>query len=381
MLITESSELADFCAALRSAPYIAVDTEFLRERTYHPKWCLVQIAHGDHAAAIDPLAKGIDLAPLRELLLDKSITKVLHAATQDLEIFLQHFGAVPTPIFDTQLAAAVCNLGEQPGYAKLVQSLLGIQLDKTSQATDWALRPLSNRQITYAIGDVTHLCKVYELLVEKLNETDRHAWVEKDMTQLEDPSRYVVNPDEAYKRIKIRYPKRKALMVLKELAAWRERTAVKRDKPRPWIVRDDAMIEIANHCPTDMKALGRVRRLNTNKADCEKILAAVQRALATPREEWPTVPKKKSSNTDDSLVSLLQALLRFRCDEHGVAMNLVATRPDLDKLASQEDPNVPAMHGWRHDVFGADAMALREGRLALTVQKGKVVAVKLDATP
>ena len=219
MLITTSDALADFCAAISDAPYIAVDTEFLRERSYYAHLCLVQVAYGEHFAAIDPLAPGLDLSPLRDLLLDEDIVKVFHAASQDLEIFLDKLGRVPGPVFDTQIAASVCGLGEQPGYASLVSQMLGIEVDKASQVTDWSVRPLTDRQLDYALSDVTHLCKVYEMLVERLEKTGRGAWISEEMEALHDPSKYRTNPREAWQRIKLRRPKRRTLAVLRELAA------------------------------------------------------------------------------------------------------------------------------------------------------------------
>ncbi|NCG19014.1 MAG: ribonuclease D [Rhodobacterales bacterium] len=366
MLITDSLSLYEFCDELRGSPYITVDTEFLRERTYDAQLCLVQVGYGDHAAAIDPLAKGLDLTPLRDLLLDKSIIKVLHAASQDMEIFLRVLGELPSPVFDTQIAAAVCDLGEQPGYAKLVQALLGIQIDKSSQATDWSLRPLTDKQIDYAIGDVTHLCKVYELLLERLEETGRSSWIQSDMAALLDETKYVTNPETAYKRIRIRRPKRKHLAVLRELAAWREHTAKRRNLPRPWVIRDEALVEIAQNQPVDQRELSRVKKLKVSNSDGEDLLDAVQRGLDSPEEGWPEVPSRGPATGNDSLVALLQALLRLRCEKHGVAMKMVATRVDLDRIATESNPKIRVLKGWRREIFGADALALRDGRLALT---------------
>jgi len=380
MLITTSSALREFCEALRGAPYIAVDTEFLREKTYHSKLCLVQVAYGEHAAAIDPLAKGIDLSPLGELLCDESTVKVLHAATQDLQIFLNKIGQVPAPVFDTQIAASVCGLGEQPGYAKLVSSLLKIQIDKASQVTDWSLRPLTDRQLEYALSDVTHLCRVYEKLVARLASTQRSSWVAEDMEALLDPARYRVIPRESWRRIKIRRPKRQTLAVLRELATWREEQAMERDIPRTWVVRDDALIEIAQNVPRDTDALTRVRAINArvaNGRDGEAMLAAVEAALQSPEDEWPEVEKPpRRLSGHESLVLLLQALLHRRCEIHGVAMPVVAKRSEIDRIATEQDPDVPALRGWRREVFGADAVALCEGRLALTGREGEVVDVR-----
>jgi len=233
LLITRSAALARFCASLKGVPYIAVDTEFVRERTYFPRLCLIQVAHGAHAAAIDPLAEGLDLTPLRALLLDPSILKVFHAATADLGIFFKEFGQVPSPIFDTQVAAAACNLGDQAGYGTLVEKLLGVDLDKASQATDWSLRPLTERQVAYALGDVTHLCRIHELLVEELATRGRTAWIAEDMAALQDEQRYRVDPGEVYRSIRLRRASRQTLCVLRELASWREQTAMQRNVPSP----------------------------------------------------------------------------------------------------------------------------------------------------
>ena len=377
MLIVDSLTLYDFCDQLRGAPYIAVDTEFMREKTYEPLLCLVQVAHGDLSAAIDPLADGMDLTPLTDLLRDRAITKVLHAADQDLEIFLNLLGEIPAPVFDTQIAAAVCDMGEQPGYAKVVETLLGVQIDKSSQQTDWSIRPLSSRQIRYAIGDVTHLCKVYELLLDKLTQSERLSWIATDMDALLNPNRYRTDPSEAYLRIKIRRPKRKALAVLRELAAWRETAARARNLPRKWVAPDEALSEIAQNTPRNRAELSRVRKLKVGTSDAAKILEAIERGLDTPPESWPALPKKSAPvHADDSLVALLQALLRLRCEAHGVAMKMVATRSDLERLAGQRNPDIAALHGWRREIFGNDALALMCGELALTGLKGRVITLQ-----
>jgi ribonuclease D len=376
MLITTSSALAEFCDALRGAPYIAVDTEFMREKSYHSRLCLVQVAYGEHAAAIDPLARGLDLSPLADLLLDPATVKVLHAATQDLQIFLEKTGQVPAPVFDTQVAASVCGLGEQPGYAKLVSEILGVHIDKASQATDWSLRPLSERQLSYALGDVTHLCGVYEALVARLESTGRGAWVKEEMEALLDPARYRVEPREAWRRMKLRREKSVTLAVLRELAAWREQKAMDRDLPRSWVARDDALVEIARHLPQTEAELARIRNIKPQVAkgrDGAAMLEAVERALASPEDSWPErPPKPKRLQGHEPLVALLQALLTQRCITHDVAPSVVARRAELDRIATETDPDVPALRGWRRVVFGADALDLCAGRLALTGQDGRV---------
>lgn len=382
MLIQDSASLATFCEALVGAPYIAVDTEFLREKTYYPKLCLVQVAYGEHAAAIDPLVDGIDLGPLGRLLNDDSIVKVFHAAPQDLEIFLKETGQLPVPLFDTQVAAAVCGLGDQPGYAKVVNALLGVTIDKASQATDWTLRPLSERQLEYALGDVTYLCKVYEILQAQLTERGRDAWVAEEMSALANPDKYRNDPLQAYRRIRVRRPKRRVLAALRDLAAWREREAESRDIPRKWLIKDEALVEIAEHGPTTREKLGRVRGLSSSfakGADGQALLDVVEAAFESPEDMWPPLPTRKPHHdADDSLVALLQALLKVRCDEHSVAARLVATRSDLDAIVCEGDCDIAALKGWRREIFGADALALRAGRLALTGTEAGVSVVSLD---
>lgn len=370
MLINDTSALEDFCDAVRGAPYIAVDTEFLQESTYYAELCLVQIAYGEHAAAIDPLGKGIDFSSLRELLCDESTVKVLHSATQDLKIFLHKMGQVPGPVFDTQIAATVCGHGDQPGYATLAAALLDVQIDKASQAVDWSLRPLTDRQLEYALGDVTHLCRIYELLREELERNGRAQWVAEEMTALLDPTRYRTDPRAAYRRVKLRRPTRRDLAVLRDLAAWREETAVARNQPRNWIVRDDALAEIAVHLPNDKEQLARVRGLKPQVAkgeDGRALLATVRRALDAPESEWPTVPDSKPPLVGhESRVALLQALLRLRSETHGVSTGMIANRADLDRLATEDEPDIAALSGWRREIFGADALDLLAGRVALT---------------
>jgi ribonuclease D len=381
MLITDSAALAAFCANIAGAPYIAVDTEFLRERTYYAQLCLIQVAYGPHSAAIDTLAPGLDLTPLRTLLTDPNVIKVFHACSQDLEIFFQRFGAVPGPVFDTQIAASACGHGEQVGYAALVREIVGLELDKSSQATNWSLRPLQPKQVTYAIGDVTHLCVVYERLMVDLDRTGRHAWIAEDMTGLLDASRYAVNPDMSWRRIRIRGADRRALAIARSVAAWRERTAMSRDLPRPWVLHDDAIAEIALNAPEDREQLGRVRALKDGFArggDGQAVLTAIRQALSEPQDQWPALPERRAPiRGHEALVTLLQALLRLRCEANDVAMNMVASREDLDRLATEEAPDVLALKGWRRAIFGADALALREGRLALTCTAGSVTAIPL----
>ncbi|MDG1049996.1 MAG: ribonuclease D [Planctomycetota bacterium] len=383
MLIADTGTLQDFCRELEGAPYLAVDTEFLREKTYHARLCLVQVAYGEHAAAIDPLAEGMDMAPLGRLLSDATTVKVLHSASQDLGIFLRAMGHIPGPVFDTQIAASVCGFGHQPGYAGLVESMLGVAIDKTNQATDWSLRPLTDDQVNYAIGDVTHLCVIYERLLATLEERGRASWVEEEMSALMDPSKYRVDPETAYRRIKIRRPSPKNLVVLKALARWREETAVERDMPRNWIVRDEALAEIAQHFPTDARALARVRGLKESVAEGaygRAILHAQHEALATPEEGWPTPTSSGPPPPGtDSVVALLQALLKLRSEAAEVSSPMIAKREDLEHIATGKLTDVPALSGWRRELFGQDAEALVSGELALTGSASGALEVRLPA--
>lgn len=379
MFITDSESLKTFCDAVSGAPYVCVDTEFIGERSYLPELCLVQVAYGEHVAVVDTLCNELNLRPLKELLLNQSIVKVFHAARQDLEIFLEALGELPAPVFDTQIAAAVCGHGEQPGYAKLVNNMLGIELDKASQITNWSLRPLTDRQLEYAAGDVTHLCKVYELLLVELESSGRSTWIRDEMARLQDKSRYVVDPQYAYKRVKVRRPKAQTLAVLRELAAWREQTARSRKLPRPWVIRDESMVEIAQSLPKTMQQLTRVRKLKLDTADCNTVLELVVKALEMPSEQWPVVAKRAESlEGHESLVALLQALLRLRCEANGVSMKAVASRADLDRLATEKSPDIAALSGWRLELFGNDALALKAGRLALTGAGAGVADLRLD---
>ena len=380
VLVTNSAQLLDFCSAVGSEEFIAVDTEFVREKTYWPTLCLIQVAARHTAAVIDVLADGIDLRPLFDLMVNERVLKVFHSASQDLGIFHHDMGALPAPVFDTQLAAMVCGFGEQPAYASLVQQLTGAVVDKGSQLTDWAIRPLTERQIDYALADVTHLIKVYEELGSRLSDNGREAWFREEMRSLSAESTYVIEPREQWRRVRIRRPTRRALAILRELAEWREITAQRRNLPRNWVLRDEALTEIAFNAPASITDLSRVRAIASRTAeggDGRAILKAVQSALALPENEWPQ-PDMGGLRTDvdDNLVALLQALLRLRCDEHGVAMPLVANRRDLEALACGATTDVRALTGWRRKVFGEDAVALREGRLALSYGTGGVKALR-----
>ncbi len=380
-LITDTAALAHFCRQIGETPYIAIDTEFMRERTYWPRLCLVQVAAGEGlAAAIDPVA-GLDLAPLFEILADSNILKVFHAARQDLEIFFHLMGRLPAPVFDTQVAAMVCGFGDQAGYETLVAKLARVRLDKASRFTDWSLRPLSERQIDYALSDVVHLRPVYERLRQRLEANGRAAWLEEEMAVLTDPQTYDMEPMNAYRRIKVRGGNGRFLAVLRELAAWRERQAQSRDIPRNRVLRDEAMLEIAHHTPQSIADLNRTRGLGRSFAESAagaEVLDAVKRGCSLPPEEWPEPDVKRELPRRVAPISeLLKVLLKMKCDDHDVAQRLVASSADIEAIAAfGEEADVHALKGWRRQVFGEDALRIRNGHLALAVRRGRLTVVE-----
>jgi ribonuclease D len=371
-LITDTDALAQFCAEQSGADFIAVDTEFLRDQTYWPKLCLVQIAGPTSVAAIDPLAPGIDLTPLYELMQDPELLKVFHAGRQDLEIFFHATGKVPAPIFDTQVAAMVCGFGESASYESLVSKLAKAAVDKSSRFTDWAYRPLTERQLIYALDDVIHLRTVYVKLRDQLAQTGRAHWLEADMAILSDPGIYRLDPAESWRRLKLRNPKPRTLAALKALAAWREVEAQKRDMPRGRILRDEALIELASHLPTTTAQLARTRGLPGGFAEGKwgaAVIEAIERVMAMPPD---TLPKPETvTETPGNLgstVELLKVLLKHKAEKNGVAARLLSTTDELEKIAAGQT----ALTGWRHELFGADAEALRDGKLTLGLERGRV---------
>jgi ribonuclease D len=381
-LITDTAALADFCRQIADCPYITVDTEFMRERTYWPRLCLVQVAGTeDLAAAIDPLA-GLDLAPLFDLFADPGILKVFHAARQDLEIFYHLMGRLPAPVFDTQVAGMVCGFGDQVGYETLVTKLARVRLDKASRFTDWSLRPLSERQIDYALSDVIHLRPVYERLRQRLEANGRAAWLDEEMAVLTDPATYDMEPVNAWRRIKVRGGNGRFLAVLRELAAWRERQAQSRDIPRNRVLRDEAMLEIAHHVPTAIADLNRTRGLGRSFAESAagaEVLEAVARGCALTSEEWPEADiKRELPRRVAPIAEMLKVLLKMKCDDHDVAQRLVASSADVEAIAAfGEEADVHALKGWRRQVFGEDALKIRDGRLALAVRRGRLTVVEV----
>lgn len=380
--ITTTEALSEFCTRAASHPYVTVDTEFLRERTYYSKLCLVQLAvpgkDKADAVLVDPLAEGLSLEPLYELFRDESVVKVFHAARQDLEIFYVDAGLIPKPLFDTQVAAMVCGYGDQVGYETLVRKIAKANLDKSSRFTDWSRRPLTDAQKHYAIGDVTHLRTIYEVLSAEIEKTGRAPWVAEEMAVLKDPATYVTDPEDAWLRVKTRTGSGRFLAVVKELARFREGYAQSRDIPRSRVYKDDALLELASTKPADMADLGRSRLLlrEARRGEiAEGILAAVKVGLDTPQENLPKLPDtgRDKLQVNPALADLLRVLLKARSEETGVAQRLIASAGDLDLLAAGER-DVPALKGWRAEVFGDDALRLCNGKLALAA-KGQSVRV------
>ena len=379
--ITTTDALASFCAEAATHPYVTVDTEFLRERTYYSKLCLVQLAMpgttDDTAVLVDPLADGLSLAPLMDLFRDESVVKVFHAARQDLEIFYVDHGVIPQPMFDTQVAAMVCGFGEQVGYETLVKRIAKSGLDKSSRFTDWSRRPLSDAQKTYALADVTHLRQIYEFLAEKLEQTGRHRWVAEEVALLTNPETYITRPEEAWKRIKTRSSSPRFLAIVRELANFRERYAQDRNIPRSRVYKDDALVELASTKPQNHDDLGRSRLLlrEARKGDiADGILAAVKTGLNLPKEDLPQVDTSRDKlQVNPALADLLRVHLKAKTESAGVASKLIAPAADLDAVAAGLR-DVDALRGWRREVFGEDALKLCEGRIALAA-KGKDVAV------
>ncbi len=383
--ITTTDALARFCRDCLDAPYVTVDTEFLRERTYYAQLCLVQLARpgegvGD-AALVDTLAQGLSLEPLYELFLAPGVVKVFHAARQDLEIFQTEAGVLPAPFFDTQVAAMVCGYGDQVGYETLARQIARASIDKSSRFTDWSRRPLTPAQMAYALADVTHLRRIYEVLSKKLAESGRGAWVEEELAVLTDPETYRADPEQAWTRLKTRSSAPKLLAALQELARMREIKAQARNVPRGRILKDDALSELAANRPTSLEELGNSRLLlrEARRGElAEAILEAIRRAEALPAEAMPRLPEPPARKAGaEALADLLRVLLKARADAEGVAQRLIASSGDLDLIAATEAPKVAAMSGWRFEVFGRDAVRLKRGEIALSADGSAVKVVSL----
>jgi ribonuclease D len=380
VLIETTDALAALCNRLAEAEFVTVDTEFMRERTYWPELCVVQIAGPADVAVIDAQAPGLDLAPLYALFDNTAVTKVFHAARQDIEIFVLRTGRVPSPLFDTQIAAMVAGFGDQVGYDALVAALVGVSIDKAFRFSDWSARPLSAQQIAYAAADVTHLRKVYVKLRARLEREGRLDWVAEEMAALADPTTYRVEPEEAWMRLRSRSGNRRFLAVLRAVAAWREREAQRLNIPRQRVVRDETLLEIAAQAPSDAAALARARGFPRSLAESKAgaaLLAAIAEAKALPESALPAAPERNGVRPSPALVALLKVLLAAKCEEHHVAQKLVASSDDIDRLAAEDAPDIAALHGWRRRVFGEDALALKAGRVALAAEGRRIRLVPL----
>jgi ribonuclease D len=368
-LITKQSELDKFCAQVANGAYITVDTEFIRDKTYFPRLCLVQIAGSEQAAIIDPLAPGLNLEPLFTILQNPGLVKVFHACRQDVEIFYLLSGAIPVNLFDTQIAASVCGYGESVSYETLVNKIVGQDIDKSSRFTDWSARPLSEKQLNYALSDVTHLRIIYESLTAQIEQAGRSSWIAEEHRQLSDPSLYQIEPVNAWKRLKYGTMRPKHLAVLRELAQWREIEARKNDVPRGRILKDELLVELALALPRKPADLTRMRGIDKNlsKARAHEVFACVERAVALPQSEWPQVGKsRKTPENITGLVAMLQLLLKVKADIHGIAASLIAGKEDLEAIALGKSETA-VLQGWRYDVFGRKAQLLIEGKLKLSL--------------
>lgn len=384
-LISTTKELTAVCRRLADHPFVTVDTEFLRETTFWPRLCVVQIASEEEAVAIDALAEGLDLSPFFEVMADEGLTKVFHAARQDLEIIWNLAKLIPAPLFDTQVAAMVCGFGDQVSYGDLVKTVTKVSLDKSSRFTDWSRRPLLPAQAEYAIADVTYLRDIYRYLRAKLDETGRNGWLTDEMAILTSPAIYEQHPENAWERFRNRVRKPRDLAVLMEVAAWRESEAQTRDVPRSRVLKDDVMIELVLAAPKSTEALANLRAfprgMERSRTGAE-ILAAVERGLARDPRTLPKLDRERRNGCNGATVELLRVLLRHVSESHGVAAKMIASVEDLEAIAADDHAKVAALTGWRRDLFGAQALELKHGRLALTVEQGRVVPLEWrDAPP
>ena len=386
MRIVETNEaLSAFVAELGQAPYLALDTEFLRDQTYYPKLCLIQVAAPGIEGIIDPLAPNIDLAPFYDLIRRPEIVKVMHAARQDIEIFYLQGGVLPDPLFDTQIAAMVAGFGDAASYETLARKIAHVEIDKSARFTDWSHRPLSKRQLEYAMADVTHLRVIYEWLKARLEKTGRSSWVAEEVAALQDPALYKLDPEQAWKRLKPRTTNKRFLAVLAALAAWREREAQTRDIPRGRVLKDEALTEIAAHPPETPEALDRIRAVPKGFANSKMgkgLMDAILQGVSGPPPEGAVADNRQQRRRREpspAVVDLLKTLLRLRAEAAHVAPRLIANAEDIERLAAHEDDGLAALHGWRQDVFGKDAIALRKGELAIAVENGEAVVVELEA--
>lgn len=382
-LITTTAELDAACARLARHPSITVDTEFLRETTYYPLLCVIQLASAEEAVVIDTLAEGLELGSFFTLMADETVLKVFHAARQDIEIIWHRAGIVPHPVFDTQVAAMVLGYGDSIAYDSLVERITGHRPDKTHRFTDWSRRPLTEEQLHYAVSDVTHLREVFAALDADLAKRGRNDWVSEEMEVLTSPKTYDFHPERAWERLKTRVRKPKELAVLMEVAAWREQEAQSRDVPRSRVLKDDAIGDIATHAPTTLERLANLRSLPKGFERSKwgnDIVAAVQRGLTRDLNNLPKLERPRNNVNTSAIVELLKVLLRMTSERHGVASKILATVDDLEQIAADDHADVAALHGWRRELFGEAALGLKHGRLALAIDKGRVLPINRGET-
>ena len=377
--IKDNDTLYKFYNQCINEKVLAIDTEFIRENTYYPSLCLIQIAGSDFASAIDPLS-GVDLSIIWKLLENKNILKVFHAARQDIEIFLNLTGKIPYPIYDTQIAAMFCGLGDQIGYEGLVNKFLGLSVNKELQFTNWLQRPLSKNQIEYAISDVTHLIKIYPIITKLINDSNRTEWVEKEMQSISDQSLYKIDPLDIWKRIKLKNSKPKTLNLLKHLAAWRENECKKQNIPRNKLIRDDVLVNVSYQSPQTIIELKKIRAFpkQLSHKNCNDIIETIQNANRIIQEDWPNVIKTyKKSNISSNSLELLKLLLKFSSEESGLAEKLIANNDDLRDLIEAKNNDLRVFKGWRNDIFGKEAILLLNGKLGFRLENGQVKKIQI----
>lgn len=380
-LITTNADLLRVVDEFRGKPFLAIDTEFMRERTYYPQLCLIQVGDGTKAVAIDPLAKNLNLEPLWSLMRDESIIKVFHAGNQDMEIFLNEMGGLPSPVYDTQIAGLVSGHGDQIGYDSLVKSILGKNVDKTSRFTDWSKRPLTDRQISYALDDVIYLAQIYPIMLDKIASENRTNWLDEEFKKFSDPATYVTKPENAWKRIKIRHLKAPALMRLMRLAAWREIEAQNRNVPRNRVIRDETLIDLAGTAPNTINEFSKIRNFpgGTDGKFVKPVLKVIQDVASIPESELPVIPSRgKPVKPPQAVMELLRVLLKYTTDQHNIAPRLIASSDDLELLATDDNAPIRALQGWRREVFGNTALKLKSGEIGLAVKNGKIRVIELS---
>lgn len=378
-LITSTDALASVCHRLAQHPFVTVDTEFLRETTYYSKLCLIQMASPAEAVLVDPLSPDIDLAPFYALMADERVVKVFHSARQDIEIIWQKSGAIPSPLFDTQVAAMVCGYGDSVSYEQLANDCAKARIDKSSRFTDWSRRPLTEQQLSYALSDVTHLRTVYVTLHGELQKTGRESWLDEEMAVLTAPTTYDLKPEDAWLRLRGRVKKPRDAAILMEIAAWREQEAQSRDVPRSRVMKDDALVDVATHAPRSIEALGHLRSIpngfERSRAGGE-ILAAVERGLERDPKTVPLLERARGKAVNGAVLEMLKVLLKAVSESERVAPKILATVDDLEAIAGDDEADVPALKGWRRGLFGERALALKHGRLALAVDRKHVIAIE-----